>query len=230
MDITKKQANTFMGYAIDQSHIGVKRGEVAVGCVLVAKDKDGIWMVVSGGHNATNRWRLATRHAEFEAIDNFYSRSSLRDGEGPKDLPGWTKEYDNEPLKEYLSNARRICGDHDGFSTDNTDLSDLTLFVTCEPCIMCTGAIQLVGIKTVYYGCSNPRFGGCGGTYNCNRLINKTDVPQVYDLMKTSQFKGFHAIGGIRENETVQLLQDFYSSGNPLAPEEIRKRPLKLED
>lgn len=36
------------------------------------------------------------------------------------------------------------------------------VYVTCEPCIMCAGALSLVGIRHVYYGCSNDRFGGCG--------------------------------------------------------------------
>ena len=37
------------------------------------------------------------------------------------------------------------------------------LFVTVEPCIMCAYAIGLAGIKKVYYGCKNERFGGNGG-------------------------------------------------------------------
>ena len=36
------------------------------------------------------------------------------------------------------------------------------LYVTTEPCIMCTAALRLVGIKNVVFGCPNPRFGGCG--------------------------------------------------------------------
>ena len=39
------------------------------------------------------------------------------------------------------------------------------LYVTCEPCIMCAGAISLMGVKSVFYGCSNDKFGGCGSVY-----------------------------------------------------------------
>ena len=35
-------------------------------------------------------------------------------------------------------------------------------FVTCEPCIMCAAALRDMKIKTVVFGCSNDRFGGCG--------------------------------------------------------------------
>lgn len=36
------------------------------------------------------------------------------------------------------------------------------LYVTCEPCIMCAGALSIVGIRRVVYGCKNERFGGNG--------------------------------------------------------------------
>lgn len=41
-------------------------------------------------------------------------------------------------------------------------LAESTLYVTCEPCIMCAGALARVFIKRVYFGCHNDRFGGCG--------------------------------------------------------------------
>jgi tRNA-specific adenosine deaminase 2 len=36
------------------------------------------------------------------------------------------------------------------------------LYVTCEPCIMCAGALSLLGFQRVYYGCGNDKFGGNG--------------------------------------------------------------------
>jgi tRNA-specific adenosine deaminase 2 len=36
------------------------------------------------------------------------------------------------------------------------------LYVTCEPCIMCAGALSLLRFGKVVFGCANPRFGGCG--------------------------------------------------------------------
>ena len=62
--------------------------------------------------------------------------------------------------------------------------SKCVLYVTCEPCIMCASALSFLGmipyaeldhffipdmifslmegIKEVYYGCGNDKFGGCG--------------------------------------------------------------------
>jgi tRNA-specific adenosine deaminase 2 len=46
------------------------------------------------------------------------------------------------------------------------DLKQATLFVTCEPCIMCAGAIQIAQIPNLIFGCKNTRFGGCGSIYS----------------------------------------------------------------
>lgn len=47
-------------------------------------------------------------------------------------------------------------------------LSETTLYVTVEPCIMCASALRQVGIKEVYFGCRNDRFGGCGSVLGVN--------------------------------------------------------------
>ena len=38
------------------------------------------------------------------------------------------------------------------------DLSEITLYVTVEPCIMCASALRQMGIAHVYYGAANERF------------------------------------------------------------------------
>ncbi|XP_054802171.1 tRNA-specific adenosine deaminase TAD2 isoform X2 [Prosopis cineraria] len=43
-----------------------------------------------------------------------------------------------------------------------TKFSSCSLYVTCEPCIMCASALSFLGIREVYYGCANDKFGGCG--------------------------------------------------------------------
>lgn len=37
------------------------------------------------------------------------------------------------------------------------------LYVTVEPCVMCASALRQFGIRAVYFGCWNDRFGGTGG-------------------------------------------------------------------
>ena len=48
-------------------------------------------------------------------------------------------------------------------------LADTTLYVTVEPCIMCASALRQMGIKEVYYGCENDRFGGCGSVLGVSK-------------------------------------------------------------
>ncbi|KAJ9632360.1 tRNA(adenine34) deaminase [Taxawa tesnikishii (nom. ined.)] len=45
-------------------------------------------------------------------------------------------------------------------------LRETDLYVTVEPCIMCASALRQFGIRAVYFGCANERFGGCGGVMN----------------------------------------------------------------
>lgn len=47
-------------------------------------------------------------------------------------------------------------------------LSQTKLYVTVEPCIMCASALRQLGIKEVFYGCANDRFGGCGSVLGVN--------------------------------------------------------------
>jgi tRNA(adenine34) deaminase len=45
-------------------------------------------------------------------------------------------------------------------------LHDYTLYVTLEPCLMCSGAIILSRVGTLVYGCRDPKTGVVGSVYN----------------------------------------------------------------
>jgi len=45
-------------------------------------------------------------------------------------------------------------------------LEDCDIYVTLEPCVMCTGAIMLSKIKNLYFGAFEPKFGACGSLFN----------------------------------------------------------------
>ena len=80
--------------------------------------------------------------------------------------------------------------------------SETEAFVTVEPCIMCAGALHNLHLKRVSYGCRNDRFGGCGTVLDASLLAaNPCEM-----------------VGGIREEEAMQLLKDFYKGTNPNAP------------
>ncbi|AKR42933.1 tRNA adenosine(34) deaminase TadA [Methylophilus sp. TWE2] len=48
----------------------------------------------------------------------------------------------------------------------NYRLVDCTLYVTLEPCAMCSGAIQHARISRLVYGASDPKTGCCGSVVN----------------------------------------------------------------
>jgi tRNA(adenine34) deaminase len=48
----------------------------------------------------------------------------------------------------------------------NYRLVDCTLYVTLEPCAMCSGAIQHARIAKVIYGANDPKTGACGSVIN----------------------------------------------------------------
>ncbi len=55
---------------------------------------------------------------------------------------------DNDPTAHAEVNAIRLAAK----KLNRFDLSDCTLYTSCEPCPMCLGAIYWSGIKTVYFG------------------------------------------------------------------------------
>ena len=51
-------------------------------------------------------------------------------------------------------------------ASGNYRLSGCTLYVTLEPCIMCSGAIMHARIGRVVYGAPDPKTGACGSVLN----------------------------------------------------------------
>lgn len=88
-------------------------------------------------------------------------------------------------------------------------LGSSTLYVTCEPCIMCASALRQVNLKKCVYGCSNERFGGCGTVLDiAQENENKNQGDPMTQVQK-----------GVLSTEAIELLQSFYAQENPFAPE-----------
>ena len=66
------------------------------------------------------------------------------------------REESNQAIMHAEMMAINEANAHEG----NWRLLDTTLFVTIEPCVMCSGAIGLARIPHVIYGASNQKFGG----------------------------------------------------------------------
>mmetsp|Transcript_27068 Transcript_27068/g.31223 ORF Transcript_27068/g.31223 Transcript_27068/m.31223 type:complete len:194 (+) Transcript_27068:1284-1865(+) len=130
----------FMRGALDQAQIALKEGEVPVGCIIVHKPTG---IVIGHGGNTTNKEKNATKHCEFNAIE------------------------------EIKQNYHNICVNKLSLQQPPSDIkqlfNDCSLYVTVEPCIMCGFAIKLMGIQDVFYGCGNSKFGGNGSILNLHQ-------------------------------------------------------------
>jgi tRNA(adenine34) deaminase len=79
---------------------------------------------------------------------------------------------------------------------DNYRLTDATLCVTIEPCLMCVGAIVHARIATLVYGAAEPKSGAIVTT------VVAGDLPGLNHRFAT--------VTGIRENECRALMQEFF--------------------
>jgi tRNA(adenine34) deaminase len=75
-------------------------------------------------------------------------------------------------------------------------LTGTSLYVTIEPCSMCTGAIIQSRVSRVVFGAPDPKAGACGSVFNLpaeRRLNHRVQV-----------------IGGVLEKESQELMQSFF--------------------
>jgi tRNA(adenine34) deaminase len=68
-------------------------------------------------------------------------------------------------------------------------LTECEIFVTLEPCIMCTGAMLSARIDTLYFGTFEPKFGACGSIYNLAEDGKTNHTIKVYNGIYTDESK-----------------------------------------
>ena len=79
----------------------------------------------------------------------------------------------------------------------NYRLVDCTLYVTLEPCAMCSGAIQHARISKLVYGANDPKTGACGS------VINLMAEPKLNHHTRVT--------GGVMADECSQILTTFFA-------------------
>jgi len=85
-----------------------------------------------------------------------------------------------------------------GANSGNYRLPDATLYVTLEPCVMCTGAIVQSRIKRVVFGAYDKKAGALGS---------------VEDLSDSRAFNHrFEINGGVLADDSASLLKHFFES------------------
>ena len=103
-----------------------------------------------------------------------------------------TKERDEDPLGHAEVMAIRAAAEKLG----NWRLSECTLVVTLEPCVMCAGAILAARIPTVVYGAWDEKAGAVGSVWDVLR-----DPRSIFKV---------EVQAGVLETECAELLTNFF--------------------
>jgi tRNA(adenine34) deaminase len=84
-------------------------------------------------------------------------------------------------------------------------LDGATLVATLEPCVMCAGAAIAARIERIIFGAWDPKAGACGSVWDLVRdplALHQVDV-----------------VGGVRAQESVTLLMEFFERRRDAAPD-----------
>ena len=181
---------SWMNYAINEAKIALELREVPVGCVIIIylnkKERnnkiDTKPFIIAKGRNQVNVSGNASRHAEIVAIDLLFDK--------------W--ESARSKKNHALLFEEQILANYEGF---HDLMADCQLFVTCEPCIMCTKALSIAKIGKIVFGCKNEKFGGCGSVVNVDPSLKIES--------------------GIMKQEAINLFRSFYDRPNPQSKPEL---------
>ena len=104
----------------------------------------------------------------------------------------------NKPIANHdpSAHAEMLALREAALAEENYRIPGSTLYVTLEPCAMCSGAMLHARIDRVVYGASDPKTGAAGS---------------VLDIFASKQINHQTSVeGGIMSEECGQLLPDFF--------------------
>ena len=113
----------------------------------------------------------------------------------------WADHNRREVSKDPTAHAEMLCLRHGAEKLGDWRLKDCTLYVTLEPCPMCSGALLMSRLGRCVFGAADPDAGCCGS---------------VYDLPADPALHG-HTLWthGVLEMECKALLDRFFSERRP---------------
>lgn len=104
----------------------------------------------------------------------------------------------NKPIANHdpSAHAEMLALREAALAEENYRIPGSTLYITLEPCAMCSGAMLHARIDRVVYGAPDPKTGAAGS---------------VLDLFSSKQINHQTSVeGGIMSEECGQLLRDFF--------------------
>jgi tRNA(adenine34) deaminase len=101
-----------------------------------------------------------------------------------------------ERLKDPTAHAEMIAITAASNYLTNWRLNNCDIYVTVEPCVMCTGALLNARINSIYFSSFDPKYGACGSLYN---LAEEGKYNHKIKLFS-----------GLYSSESEKLLKDFF--------------------
>ena len=104
----------------------------------------------------------------------------------------------NQPIStsDPTAHAEMLVLREAGKTAANYRLTEATLYVTLEPCLMCVGALVHARVREVVYGATEPKTGAL--------------VSAVQGLELAGLNHRFAVTGGVLEEECRQIIQAFF--------------------
>ena len=91
---------------------------------------------------------------------------------------------------------RRFCAE-----TGITDLKDYTLYSSCEPCFMCSGAMVWVNLGRLVFAASNRDLEGILGNEGCD----------CSEMVFANSFRRPEVTSGILREESLEVLRAYFA-------------------
>jgi len=94
----------------------------------------------------------------------------------------------NQPIRanDPTAHAEIVALREAGKAVGNYRLTEASLYVTVEPCLMCVGAMVHARVKTLVYGAAEPKSGAVGSAFSAHELPGLNHriavVPGVLEL------------------------------------------------
>lgn len=102
-----------------------------------------------------------------------------------------------EKLKDATAHAEMIAITSASSNLQNWRLNECAIYVTLEPCIMCTGALLSSRISELFFAASDIKFGACGSIHNLAENSKTNHTIKVFS--------------GVLAKESEELLKSFFN-------------------
>lgn len=108
-----------------------------------------------------------------------------------------------ELLKDPTAHAEMIAITSAATHIGDWRLNECDIYVTLEPCIMCTGALLAARIRNLYYAIPDSKFGACGSVHNLAENSKTNHRINVYSGMMEDEVKSLmnHFFQAVREKK-----------------------------